>query len=312
MTSRHCATCNAIESVEHSLKTCGRCKRVAYCDHDCQKLHWVVHKAACRAAVAQDQKPDNHKREPEREDTRTQTDFQHENGNRVRGGITYPAGTYIDWFEMPTTKKPDGSSNIIHFTKSMAVWVAGLSDDEAEVFEAQIVEGCKSGFTAVEIFQQVAEEKGLTRADQELANKPGAYEKALPILAARYNASRAKEVHISKRDGSKFVRRNDQGDVVLLDANNEEFVASDDAVYVLKFADDEERTEVVFFDSDDIANMKHLRGDEKQMYRNMFARVTVEQRHPGLTVTRVGDIQVAAETETGAEQKASKGDMDIN
>lgn len=310
MTSRHCATCNAAESAERSLKTCVACKRVAYCNRDCQKLHWVLHKHACRAAIAQDKNPNNHKREPEPEDIRTLTDFQRENGDRVRGGITYPAGTYIDWFEMPTPKKPDGSTNMIHFTKPIAVWVADLSDDEAEVFEVQIVEGCRDGFEPVEIFQQIAEEKGLSRADQELANKPGAYEKALPILAARYNASRVKEVDISKRDGTKFVRRNDQGEVVLLGANNEEFVASADAVYVLKFADDEERTELVSFDSDDIANMKHLRGDEKETYRSMFIRVAIEQRFPGMTVADLSEMETAEEAEIDAEQKPS--DNDIN
>jgi hypothetical protein len=42
---------------------------------------------------------------------------------------------------------------MIHFTKPMAVWVADPSEDEAEVFEAQIVEGCKSGFKPMDIFQ---------------------------------------------------------------------------------------------------------------------------------------------------------------
>lgn len=122
-------------------------------------------------------------------------------------------------------------------------------------------------------------------ADEERANEPGAYEKALPILAARYKAFQIKEVDVSKRTGSKFVRLNEKGDVFMIDDNNEEFVASANAVHVFKFVGDEERTELVFFDSDDIANMKYLRDDEKMMYRSMLTRVVIEQRYPGKCVT---------------------------
>lgn len=311
MASRHCSICNAAETVEHSLKQCASCKRVAYCNRDCQKLHWVVHKHACLAAVAQGQKPNEHEPKPEPENIRTRTDNRNEDGSRVLDGITYPAGTYIEYFEMTTPESPDGFTHMIHFTEPMVVFVVDLSDDEAEVFEGQIVEGCKSGSKPFEIFPQIAQEKDLTPTDKKRANNPDEYVKALPTLAARYNASRAKEVPISKRAGSKFVRLNSQGDVVMLDVNNEEFVVSADAIHVLKFEGDEERAEVVFFDSDDIANMKHLRGDEKQTYRNMFARVAIEQRYPGMTVADASEMKVAGEAEIDAE-KTSEDDVDIN
>jgi hypothetical protein len=79
-----------------------------------------------------------------------------------------------------------------------------------------------------------------------------------------------------------------------------------------KFAGNEERTEVVFFDSDDIANMKHLRGDEKQTYRSMFARVAVEQRYPDTTVANASEMKAAGEAEIEAEQKTSEDDVDVS
>lgn len=264
MTSRYCSACSATETAEHSLQICPACKRVAYCNKACQKLHWIVHKPVCRTITTRVQQPGAHKHARESES------IKDENGNRVLDGVTYPLGTYIEWFEMPTTESPDGRTNTIFLTKSMAVFVSNLSDEETEMFEVQMVEGCKSGLEPLEIFQQIEQQHELTAADQEHDNDPNAYEKALPILAARYEALRTKEVDTSKRDGSKFVRTNKDGDVILLDANNEESVASADAVLVLKVAGSEERTELVFFDSVDIASIKHLRVDEKKMYRSQW------------------------------------------
>lgn len=308
MTPRHCTDCNAVETAEHSLQACVACKRVVYCNRSCQKAHWVVHKPACRAAVAQGDKPTVNEHEREGEDIRDRTDVRDEDGNRVLGGVTYPAGTYIEWFKMPTPESPNGCQNTIRFTKSMSVWVASLSDKDSELFEKQIVEGCKCGLEPLEIFQQVAQQKGLTPADEERANDPGAYEKVLPVLAARHKAFQIKEVEMNKRAGSRFVRLNEEGDVVMIDVNNEEFVASADAVHVLRFVGDENRTELVFFDSDDIANMKYLRDDEKLMYRSMLARVVFEQRYPGKTVVRAGDSQASVEAEKNAQQESSGND----
>lgn len=38
-----CATCTE----ENATKTCSSCKKTYYCDKDCQRLHWFVHKKAC-------------------------------------------------------------------------------------------------------------------------------------------------------------------------------------------------------------------------------------------------------------------------
>ena len=99
--------------------------------------------------------------------------------------------------------------------------------------------------------------------------------------------------------------------MVLIDVNNEEFVASADAVHVLTFVDDDERTELVFLDSDDIANMKFLRDDEKKMYRSMLSRVIVEQRYPGTSVVPMSDSKAAGEAKKNAQQTSSKNDMRI-
>ena len=36
-------------SIEWCREQCGRCKTVAYCNRECQKLHWTTHKGACHA-----------------------------------------------------------------------------------------------------------------------------------------------------------------------------------------------------------------------------------------------------------------------
>eukprot|EP00741_Cyanophora_paradoxa_P011720 tig00020563_g11324.t1 len=42
-----CAACSAEGT---SLKECGRCRAVSYCNAECQRAHWRQHKAACKAA----------------------------------------------------------------------------------------------------------------------------------------------------------------------------------------------------------------------------------------------------------------------
>lgn len=39
----HCCTCGE----EGASKKCSKCKTVQYCDRECQRLHWFMHKKAC-------------------------------------------------------------------------------------------------------------------------------------------------------------------------------------------------------------------------------------------------------------------------
>lgn len=39
-------TCSTCEE-ENPTKKCSRCKSVQYCDKDCQKFHWFIHKKYC-------------------------------------------------------------------------------------------------------------------------------------------------------------------------------------------------------------------------------------------------------------------------
>jgi hypothetical protein len=38
-----CATCGE----EKASKKCSKCKEVQYCDRECQRLHWFIHKKEC-------------------------------------------------------------------------------------------------------------------------------------------------------------------------------------------------------------------------------------------------------------------------
>ena len=45
---RTCAQCGK-ESEE--LKVCAKCKMTYYCNYDCQKLHWKIHKSTCKTSL---------------------------------------------------------------------------------------------------------------------------------------------------------------------------------------------------------------------------------------------------------------------
>jgi hypothetical protein len=53
-----CKTCGKLNAElskeEKKLKTCSKCKRVAYCSKECQKKDWEDHKKDCRPADAFD------------------------------------------------------------------------------------------------------------------------------------------------------------------------------------------------------------------------------------------------------------------
>jgi len=66
---KSCSTCNEI-----GVKTCQNCKSVFYCNRECQKLHWSVHKKHCsnlaeqhKARQLEEKASPEHKGEPEKE-----------------------------------------------------------------------------------------------------------------------------------------------------------------------------------------------------------------------------------------------------
>lgn len=44
---RTCATC----AEENPAKKCSKCRQVHYCDRECQRLHWFIHKKECNRNV---------------------------------------------------------------------------------------------------------------------------------------------------------------------------------------------------------------------------------------------------------------------
>jgi len=59
---RECANCTKKGT---GFKRCSKCKKVWYCDQDCQKIHWSEHKKAC--GTSEDTKTDEEKKETEEE-----------------------------------------------------------------------------------------------------------------------------------------------------------------------------------------------------------------------------------------------------
>lgn len=45
-----CIYCSRVESEQGHHKMCGACTTVFYCDQQCQRAHWVVHKPLCETA----------------------------------------------------------------------------------------------------------------------------------------------------------------------------------------------------------------------------------------------------------------------
>lgn len=42
-----CSTCGE----EKASKKCSKCKKVQYCDRECQRLHWFAHKKECERPI---------------------------------------------------------------------------------------------------------------------------------------------------------------------------------------------------------------------------------------------------------------------
>lgn len=43
-----CGCCGSKGDEEHPLSVCGKCHKRKYCDADCQKIHWNMHKKRCK------------------------------------------------------------------------------------------------------------------------------------------------------------------------------------------------------------------------------------------------------------------------
>jgi hypothetical protein len=46
------ASCSGCGRLGHRLSLCRGCGTAVYCGRQCQKSHWALHKASCRAASA--------------------------------------------------------------------------------------------------------------------------------------------------------------------------------------------------------------------------------------------------------------------
>jgi hypothetical protein len=143
MTNRHCAYCNATASPEHPLLSCGACKKVAYCNRDCQKLHWKTHKPMCFAAT---NKPNKVTGSGDKDKTiMTPDGHLDEHGNAVIDGKTCPPGSYLKYFVLPTPGFPRGHMALIGLDPPVAIWLASLPEEEREEYERYVIEGFKSG-----------------------------------------------------------------------------------------------------------------------------------------------------------------------
>ena len=48
-----CDSCGTYPPADSKLQRCSRCKAAKYCNADCQKPHWLQHKAPCKAGTAE-------------------------------------------------------------------------------------------------------------------------------------------------------------------------------------------------------------------------------------------------------------------
>lgn len=55
MNDTSCTACGE----EKASKKCSQCKVAQYCDKDCQKFHWFVHKKQCTSSVSNQKRKEN-------------------------------------------------------------------------------------------------------------------------------------------------------------------------------------------------------------------------------------------------------------
>eukprot|EP00462_Mataza_sp_D1_P018041 CAMPEP_0175137980 /NCGR_PEP_ID=MMETSP0087-20121206/10098_1 /TAXON_ID=136419 /ORGANISM="Unknown Unknown, Strain D1" /LENGTH=214 /DNA_ID=CAMNT_0016420839 /DNA_START=9 /DNA_END=650 /DNA_ORIENTATION=- len=61
MSDEKCGFCSKVLPAEGSRCKCSRCKAVYYCDRECQRKHWKVHKATCIPPQATNTSGSEHK-----------------------------------------------------------------------------------------------------------------------------------------------------------------------------------------------------------------------------------------------------------
>ena len=52
---KKCAECGEKRSAKTKLQKCSKCNSVRYCSRECQKTHWVIHKAVCKEIAERQQ-----------------------------------------------------------------------------------------------------------------------------------------------------------------------------------------------------------------------------------------------------------------
>lgn len=283
MADRHCETCNAAPTAEKPLSQCGGCKRVAYCNRACQKAHWKTHKPACLAAVAADNEPDDYE-----DDLINAPDgFKDGQDNVVVGGRTYAPGTYLQYFVLPSPEYPNGHNELITLGPRAIIWLASLSEIERENYERAIINAARSSTPMQQDeFEPVAtgqEPRGAGELENDI--NPTKFAEALKTLAARYHAARAPNPLSKKRQAAVYVRHNEQGDVIMRNDDDEEFVLPADGFQIWESAPSadfpEGFQEVLRFGADIIADMKYVTDEEKKWYKEKMGKAAIQQRFAG-------------------------------
>lgn len=271
----------------------------------------------CHAAAMKDNEPDDYEDsdEDEKETRENNEGSKDEHDNLILDGATHPAGTYIEWFIMPTADRPEGLSKVCTFNKTMVMCFPTVFNEESELFKRQMVEGSKAGPDAMDVFYQIVKQTEIDLgACTRHANDPDACDDALQILACRYHAAKPQGIDNTLQDTGRFRSVNEQGDVILLDSNDKEVVVPADWMQVLELEGEGNDPDMIFFDSAAITNMRYLRPDEKEMYKKMLARKAFEQEYPGKTMAEIAverkKLRAQATTdEATAEQEPTADDL---
>jgi hypothetical protein len=217
-------------------------------------------------------------------------------------------GTFIEYFTIPTPSRPSGHKTAMNLTRPMITFLASLSEEDSQTAERQLVDGHKLGLEPQNVFPRIVlSKKKLLRIFEERGNDPHAYNDDLQTLAGRHRAAVPQVVHTTMCEGGR-VEHLKQGRLLFLDVNSNFVIVPVDWAHVFELEQEEKdgEVEVVFFDSDTIANMRYLRADEKEAYKEMLAWDVFEQRYPDKTLAEVAADKKKCRADA---QAASEGDM---